>query len=122
VIGIGLDAVDVDRFRQVLDRRPSIVQRLFTAREQADARSGVDAAPRLAARFAAKEAAMKALGVGLGAIGWHDVEVRRDPGSGAPTLVVGGRAGALAADLGVVRWEVSLTHTARTAAAVVVAL
>ena len=121
MIGIGLDAVDVDRFRQVLERRPSIEQRLFTATEQADAHAGPDAAPRLAARFAAKEAAMKALGVGLGAVGWHDVEVRREE-SGAPTLSVSARAAALAAEMGVTAWRVTLTHTARVAAAVVVAL
>ena len=69
-------------------------------------------------RFAAKEAVMKALGVGLGAVGWHDVEVVRAAG-GAPSLVVTGRAAELAAAAGGTRWLVSLTHTATIAQAIV---
>jgi holo-[acyl-carrier protein] synthase len=118
VIGIGLDAVEVDRFRRVLERTPSVADRLFTAGERA---YGAARAERLAARFAAKEAVMKAMGVGIGAFAWHDVEVaRRD--SGAPELVVRGRAAELAAERGITGWRLSLTHTRHTASAVVVAL
>ena len=117
MIGIGIDAVDVPRFATVVARTPSIADRLFTAAEQADA---AGAPARLAARFAAKEAAMKALGVGLGAVDFHDVAVERTA-SGAPVLRVAGRASTLATDLGVTGWLVSLTHTATTAQAVVVA-
>ncbi|HLY84520.1 MAG TPA: 4'-phosphopantetheinyl transferase superfamily protein, partial [Acidimicrobiales bacterium] len=102
-------------------RRPTIAGRLFTTGEREYACRLVDPAPSLAARFAAKEAAMKALGVGLGAIGWHDVEVVRLE-SGAPSLVVSGVAAALASRLGVGNWRVSLTHTAAFAEAVVAAL
>lgn len=108
------------RFREVLARTPSIAGRLFTERERAFAERHTDPAPRLAARFAAKEAAMKALGVGLGAFAFHDVEVVRDDG-GAPSLVVTGAAAALASERGVTRWLVSLTHSALVAEAVVVA-
>jgi len=120
VSGIGIDAVDVARFRAVLERRPAILGRVFTAGERDDTAGGADPAPRLAARFAAKEAVFKALGVGLGGAGFHDVEVVRTE-SGAPRLSLHGRAAALAAAQGVARWHVSLTHTATVAVASVVA-
>ncbi|MDP8936689.1 MAG: holo-ACP synthase [Actinomycetota bacterium] len=120
MVGIGIDAVEVDRFRRVLGRRPGLAGRLFTDGERSGV-AGRDPAPRLAARFAAKEAVMKALGVGLGAFDFHDVEIV-SLASGAPTLVVSGRAAALADGLGVAGWRVSLTHTDSVAEAVVVAL
>jgi holo-[acyl-carrier protein] synthase len=122
VIGIGLDAVEVDRFRRSLERTPTLAARLFTAGERAYGEGAHDPAQRLAARFAAKEAAMKALGVGLGSFGFHDVEVVRDDDTGAPALRVTGAAATLAAERGVTSWQVSLTHTDRMASAVVVAL
>ena len=67
MLGIGVDAVDIDRFRGILSRRPHIAERLFTSGEQEYADRYSDPAPRLAARFAAKEAALKALGAGIGA-------------------------------------------------------
>jgi len=117
VIGIGIDAVDIARFRSLLDRRPSLAERLFTSGERSVG-SGVAG---LAARFAAKEATMKALGVGLGAFRFHDVEVVKLDG-GAPELRVTGAAETLAAARGVRGWKVSLTHTHLVAEAVVVAL
>ncbi|MPY95131.1 MAG: 4'-phosphopantetheinyl transferase superfamily protein, partial [Acidimicrobiia bacterium] len=66
MIGIGLDAVDVPRFRAVLARRPRISQRLFTDAERAYAGRRADPTERLAARFAAKEALLKSLGAGIG--------------------------------------------------------
>jgi len=93
VIGVGIDAVDVARFARVLGRRPGFEERVFTLLE----RSTCGGAPgRLAARFAAKEATMKALGVGLGAFGFHDVWVEREP-SGRPLLRVPARPGTWAA-------------------------
>ena len=121
MIGIGIDAVEVDRFREVQGRRPQLAVRLFTEGERAECGRAFDAAPRLAARFAAKEAVMKALGVGLGAFAFHDVEVVKDP-SGAPRLVVTGAAAKLASSRGVEAWNVSLSHTRRTAHAVVAAV
>ncbi len=120
MVGIGIDAVEVDRFRRVLGRQPGLAGRVFTEAERSGV-AGRDPAPRLAARFAAKEAVMKALGVGLGAFDFHDVEVV-PLASGAPTLVLSGRAAALADGLGVAGWRVSLTHTDSVAEAVVVAL
>ena len=77
MIGIGIDLVDIERFRRSLERTPSMTQRLFTATELAYVAPKVDPVPSLAARFAAREAVMKALGVGLGAFGFHDVWVER---------------------------------------------
>lgn len=116
-----MDLVEVDRMRTVLARTPTLVERLFTPGERAYAEAAKDPSQRYAARFAAKEAAMKALGVGLGAVDWHDIEVVRSA-SGAPELRVTGRAYELAVDAGVRAWKVSLTHTDSMAEAVVVAL
>jgi len=98
-----------------------MAERLFTAGERAYGERHRDPAPRLAARFAAKEAVMKALGVGLGDFGFHDVEVVAAP-SGAPSLVLRGSAAAIARSAGVSSWRVSLTHTSLVAQAVAVAL
>ena len=121
MIGIGSDLVDLDRFREVLARTPSIVDRLFTDGEQRYARSRNDPTERFGARFAAKEAAMKAMGVGLGAVGFRDIEVVRAE-SGAPSLVLHGEAAELARSLGVRRWLLTITHTDHLAQAVAVAL
>jgi len=119
--GIGVDAVDLDRFRATIRRRPQLVDRLFSAGERADVAPSVDPLPRLAARFAAKEAVMKALGVGIGAFAFTDVEVVSHPG-GAPGLRLRGGAAVLADGAGVGSWHVSLTHTGLVAVASVVAV
>jgi holo-[acyl-carrier protein] synthase len=121
MIGVGIDTVEVARFRRVLERRPEIADRLFTPAEQAYGRRQRDPAERLAARFAAKEAVMKALGVGLGAFALRDVEVVR-AASGAPSLSLTGKAAELAARRGVTSWHVSLTHSGLVAEAVAIAL
>jgi holo-[acyl-carrier protein] synthase len=121
VLGIGIDAVDVERFRRVLGRRAGLAERLFTHGEQAYARAAADPVPRMSTRFAAKEAAMKALGVGLGSFRFAEVEVVRTDLE-APLLVLHGSAHALAGRTGVVRWHLSLTHTEQVAMAVVVAI
>ncbi len=125
VAGIGIDAVDIDRFRRVLARRPGVAERMFTAAERAYAADSADPAPHLAARFAAKEAVMKALGTGIGGFALRDVEVVREAGTGAgrgaPSLRLADRAAALAQDRGVSRWHVSMTHTDALALAVVLA-
>ena len=121
VVGVGLDAVDVARYRRVLARTPGIAARTFTEGELAYAHLVRDPTQRLAARFAAKEAAMKALGVGLGACRLHDLEVVRADG-GEPSLVLHGAAVDVAAARGASRLLLSMTHTDLTAQAIVVAL
>jgi holo-[acyl-carrier protein] synthase len=118
--GLGIDAVDIPRFRDVLARSPRLVTRLFTVAERESAERRADATHMLAARFAVREATMKALGVGLGAFDFHDVSVSSDA-SGQPRLLVSGRAAQLAASRGVQQWHVSITHTDQTAIAVVAA-
>lgn len=120
VIGIGIDAVEIGRFRELLARRSTMRRRLFSPDELAAVAERVDDAPSLAARFAAKEATMKALGLGLGAFGFHECEVLRLD-SGAPVLRSSGRLVELEQEHGVTRWHVSLTHTDVSAQAVVVA-
>jgi holo-[acyl-carrier protein] synthase len=122
MIGVGTDLVDLDRFRLALERTPGIVDRCFTDAERAYAERRRDPTERYAARFAAKEATLKALGVGIGACGLTEIEVVRDDDSGAPALVLHGKAAALAADRGVSAWHLSLTHTDTAAQAVVIAV
>jgi holo-[acyl-carrier protein] synthase len=116
--GLGIDAVDLDRFRASLERRPSLVARLFTEGERRDAGSGAQRLAALAARFAAKEATMKAFGIGLGDCAFTDIAVIRSS-AGAPTLALSGRAAARHAALGGGALVVSLTHTSTVAMAVV---
>ena len=120
IVGIGIDLVDIDRFRTSLARTPTLRTRLFTASELAYVAPQVDPAPSLAARFAAREAVMKCLGLGLGAFGFHEVWVERAE-SGEPSLVVTGRALDLSDAAGVTHWHLSLTHSDTTAGAHVMA-
>jgi len=121
VLGLGTDLVEIPRFRAVLDRRPRLADRVFDERERAALAGRRDPVPGLAARFAAKEAVMKALGVGLGAFALAEVEVSRREG-GEPVVELHGRAAALAERRGVREWRLSLSHTGTTAMAVVLAL
>jgi holo-[acyl-carrier protein] synthase len=120
VVGIGVDTVDIERFRTSLARTPSMRERLFTDEELAYVAPKADPVPSLAGRFAAREAVMKALGLGLGAFGFHEVWVTRAE-SGAPSLCVVGRAAELAESAGVGRWHLSITHGDLVAVAMVVA-
>ncbi len=121
VCGVGIDAVDLERFRAVLARRRGMADRLFTDAERSYADRAADPVPRLATRFAAKEAVLKALGAGLGAFRFAEVGVIRR-GLDAPFLVLDGSAARLAERAGVTRWHLSLTHTELVAVAVVIAV
>jgi holo-[acyl-carrier protein] synthase len=121
LVSLGTDVVDLDRFRIALRRTPGMVDRVFTDGERAYALRKRDPTERLAARFAVKEATMKALGVGLGAFRFHDVEVVKAR-SGEPSLALTGRAAALAERRGISGWKVSITHSDLVALAVVVGL
>jgi holo-[acyl-carrier protein] synthase len=120
VIGVGVDVVDVERFRRVLARTPAMRERLFTADELDYVAPRLDPVRSLAARFAAREAVMKALGLGLGAFGFHDVSVEVAE-NGAPSLIVIGKAATLVAERGADALHLSLSHDGPVAIAVVVA-
>jgi phosphopantetheine--protein transferase-like protein len=122
VLGVGTDLVDLDRFRLAAERTPGILRRYFTEGEREYAARRRDPIERYAARFAAKEAVLKALGVGIGACELAEIEVVRDEDSGAPALVLHGKAAALAEERGVSEWKLSLTHTETAAHAIVIAL
>jgi holo-[acyl-carrier protein] synthase len=115
---VGIDAVDIERFRRVLGRRPFLADRLFSVAERTEAAVGDDPVPSLAARFAAKEAVMKALGTGLWAYPFRDVEVVSSA-TGDLTLNLGPQAARCAAQLDVVEWHVALSVEAPVAMAVV---
>ena len=120
MIGIGTDLVDIERFRRSLERTPGLRDRLFRPDERAYADQRGDPAERYASRFAAKEAALKALGLGLGGMAMYDIEgVRAE--SGAPSLLLHGEAAETAAAAGVTGWLVTISHTDTVAQAVVVA-
>lgn len=120
---LGLDLAEVDRVAGALERwGDRFLERVFRRGEISPARRHPRArAEHVAGRFAAKEAAMKALGTGWRGLSFREIEVRRDP-RGKPALVLHGRALDRARALGVVSMEVSITHTERTAAAVVALL
>jgi holo-[acyl-carrier protein] synthase len=124
-VRVGIDTVSVPAIAESLGRfGERFVQRLFTAREAADAEAVPgDAArhERLAARFAAKEAVIKALDLPEAGVGWRDIELIRGA-NGRPSLALHGRAAAVAAEAGVHQWAVSISHDAAQACAVVVGL
>jgi holo-[acyl-carrier protein] synthase len=121
VVGVGTDLVDVGRVRAALERQPGLRSRLFTEGEWEYAVRHRDPHPHLAARFAAKEAVMKALGSGMSSIGFAEIEVVRAE-SGVPSVALHGAAAEVSAAAGVTRWHLSLTHTDDLAQAVAVAI
>jgi holo-[acyl-carrier protein] synthase len=118
---VGVDLVDVARMERLL-RREHAAERLLTAGEIAYCRARPAVAQHAAARFAAKEAVLKAFGTGLsGGLRWTDVEVINDP-AGRPGVRLHGAAAALAARRGLASIEISLSHTADLAIAQAVAV
>ncbi len=122
IVGVGIDLVHVPRLRTVLARwQDRFLARVFTPEEIAYARARRDPAEHLAARFAAKEATLKALGTGLSlGVRWREMEVRRARGQ-RPEMALSGRTAALGAARGVQAVHVSLTHDGEYAMAQVVA-
>lgn len=118
--GLGTDVVAVARFVRLLEQRSAVLERLFTPAERAYALPRRQAAQHLAARFAAKEAFLKALGLGLrDGLTWQDIEVRRDA-LGAPTLVFAGRAAELFTARGLRFCHLSYSHERDYAIATVI--
>jgi holo-[acyl-carrier protein] synthase len=117
-LAVGVDLVEVCRIAALIARHGErFTGRVFTPGEVADCGGRAES---LAARWAAKEAVAKALGTGIGAMSWHEIEVLRGE-SGCPSVQLHGRAAALAADRGLARWALSLAHDGGLALAFVVA-
>jgi holo-[acyl-carrier protein] synthase len=121
IVGLGVDITLVDRIEAAIARRGrALLERLFTPSEIAYCESHRNRAERFAGRFAAKEAAMKALGTGWArGVRWVDIEVVREP-SGKPTLKLSGATRAIADKLGVKNIAVTITHDGNTALAQVI--
>jgi len=121
IVGIGIDIAEVPRIRQSIERFGArFLERVFTAGEIRYCDSKANRFERYAARFAAKEAALKALGTGWNhGVRWRDCEVTRLPG-GRPTIAFHGKAAEFAAKLGVKNAALSLTHTVEQAVAQVI--
>lgn len=120
IIGVGLDVVEVGRIESAITRRPRIVERLFSEEEKAFCSALADPWENWAVRFAAKEAVMKSLGAGPGAMPWSMISVVR--GEGRPMVRLYGRALEYARSMGCDRLEISLTHESGLAMAVALAL
>jgi holo-[acyl-carrier protein] synthase len=121
IVGTGIDIAEVPRIRQAIERHGErFIKRIFTEGEIQYCESKANRVERYAARFAAKEAGMKAIGTGWNhGVRWRDIEVARKPG-GRPTLILHGKAAEFAAKLGATNIALSLTHTAQQAMAQVI--
>lgn len=121
IVGTGIDIAEVPRIRQAIERFGGrFLQRIFTDGEIRYCDSKANRIERYAARFAAKEAAMKALGTGWNhGVRWRDIEVARKPGS-RPTIIFHGKAAEFASRLGAAHVALSLSHTEEQAIAQVI--
>lgn len=120
IVGLGLDLAEVPRIAEMVERwGERFTRKLFTERERAFAAARANSAQHLAARFAAKEATLKALGVPKG-LSWHEMEVVGG-GRQRPQMILTGQALRAAEALGVTRLHLTLTHADTVAAAVVIA-
>ena len=121
IVGLGVDIAEVDRIAAAIERHGrAFLKRVFTPAEIVYCEKHRNRAERFAGRFAAKEAAMKALGTGwTNGVRWVDVEVVREP-SGKPTLKLSGASRAIADRLGVKNIALTITHTGNTALAQVI--
>ena len=121
IAGIGIDVAEVDRIREAIERHGRrFIERIYTPAEIAYVERKANRFERYAARFAAKEAGMKAIGTGWKrGVRWQDFEVTNLP-SGRPTMHFHGVAGRIAADLGIRNVAISITHTASEGVAIVI--
>ncbi|MFZ9105962.1 MAG: holo-ACP synthase [Pontimonas sp.] len=120
VIGVGVDVVDLERFARSMTRTPQLGERLFGESDHHGIPEGDARIQSLAARFAAKEAALKALGGDVPGFSWHDIQVTKSD-SGAPSLVVSGGVAERAQQKGVTSWHLSISHDGPVAVAFVIA-
>jgi holo-[acyl-carrier protein] synthase len=121
IVSIGIDIVEVYRISETLTRTPRFAERVFTEKERAYCEAkGAAAAQSYAARFAAKEAFLKALKTGWrGKITWHDMEILNDA-DGVPNLEIAGEARRLMENLGADKIHLSISHTSEHAVAEVI--
>jgi holo-[acyl-carrier protein] synthase len=121
IVGLGMDIIEIERIRSVyLRHQKRFVKRILTAAEQAYVLRFADPSSSLAGRWAAKEAALKALGTGLAeGIGWRDIEILPDP-LGKPILTLHDRACARAKELAATHFHVTITHSELFAVAQVI--
>ena len=121
IVGTGIDIVEVPRIGQSIERfGERFLKRIFTPAEIRYCQAKANYVERFAARFAAKEAGMKAIGTGMrGGVSWRDFEVGREPG-GRPTMLLHGKAAQVAAGLGTRRAHLSVSHTEEHAVAYVI--
>lgn len=118
MVRTGVDLLEIQRLSLVIQRHGSrLLKRIYTPQELAENGSKIDS---LAARFAAKEAVSKALGTGIGNVGWQEIEILHGE-SRQPTLYLHGKAKKIAEELGLAGWSLSLSHTRDYAIAIVVA-
>ena len=117
ILGVGIDTIEVSRIADVLSRRPRFAERCFTKAERDYCAARASPAQHFAARFAAKEAVGKALGIGIQR--WHDVEIHRS--GSKPTVVLSGKVAEQAERMGVYTVFISLSHSRTDAIAVAVA-
>ena len=122
IVGLGLDIAEVDRIQAAIDRHGhrTFIERIYTPAEIAYCEKHRNRAERFAGRFAAKEAAMKALGTGWShGVRWVDIEVIRERSS-KPTLKLSGASGEIAGRLGVKNIAITITHSGNIALAMVI--
>ena len=121
IVSIGIDIVEVYRIRETISRTPRFAERVFTKRERDYCEAkGAASAQSYAARFAAKEAFLKALKTGWrGKITWHDIEICSDE-TGVPSLEIKGEAKNILENLGANKIHLSLSHTTEHAVAQVI--
>jgi len=118
-LATGIDMIEIHRFTTIAPGiRDRFIRRVFSPAEQAEC-ANID--ERLAGKFAAKEAVAKALGSGVGQVGWQDIEITNDP-SGQPQVSLKRTAAQIADSLHLTVWSISITHTHDIAAAVAVAI
>jgi len=120
ILGIGTDIIAVDRIARVIQKNPRFIEKVFSQREQLYCKSKANPAQSYAARFAAKEAVMKALGTGWdNGISWIEIEVLNDA-KGKPDIVISNKTKALVESKGVRRIQISLSHEQQYAIAFVI--
>jgi holo-[acyl-carrier protein] synthase len=123
ILRSGVDLIEIERVASALERHGArFLHRIYTPAELAECEGDIcQHAPSLAARFAAKEAAAKALGTGIGDISWQEIEILHEA-NGQPVLNLYSQAKDLAASLGLTTWSLSISHTHSHAVAMVIAV